>query len=210
MSRLTRITVAGLVACLIIAATSTRASAGLLNGIASAYNDGNGPAAGAWTGSTPFSTGTLQGYVEWAVFGPGQFPFAGYTPTSGELTYAYQVFETGSAPLSSFSVILTDLADNIGSFNDLAGDNPSTMTLTSGISSTWRFSGIPQNGNSRGLAFSSIRVPEELKGSVIDTGQSTFVVPLPSPSATSIPEPGTISLLVGSMGLVLIRRRRSR
>jgi hypothetical protein len=173
-----------------------------------AYNDGNGPAAGAWTGSTPFVKGTLQGYVDWAVFGPGVFPYAGYTPTGGELTYAYQIYETGTAPLSSFAVALTDLGDNIGTFNDLSGNLPASSSLVSMASATWQFSGIPSGGNSQGLAFSSVRVPQTLFGVVIDTGQSQYVVPLPSPSSTSIPEPGSI-LALGASALMLAGRRRS-
>lgn len=209
MSRFSRISVSGFVAVLIVAVASSVASAGLLNGNALAYNDGNGPAAGAWTGSTTFVQGTLQGYIDWAVFGPGQFPYSGYTPTTGELTYAYQVYETGAAPLSSFSLALTDIGDNIGSFNALPGDAPTSSTLVSLASATWRFAGIPQNGNSQGLAFSSIRVPQSLFGVVIDTGQTQFVVPLPSPSATSIPEPGTISMVLGAACLAMARRRRN-
>lgn len=208
MSRLSRVFVSGFVAALGMLLASSVASAGLLNGHALAYNDGNGPAAGAWTGSTGFVQGTLQGYVDWAVFGPGQFPYSGYTPTAGELTYAYQIYETGAAPLSSFSLALTDIANNIGSFNDLPGDAPNSSTLVSLASATWRFPGIAQNGNSQGLAFSSIRIPQSLFGVVIDTGQTQFVVPLPSPSATSIPEPGTISAVLGAACLAMVRRRR--
>jgi len=183
----------------------SQASAGVLDGYAGAYNDGSV----TWTGSAPFSQGTLVGYVDYAVFGPGQFPFAGYTPTVGELTYVYQVFETGSAPLSSFSVTLSDLADSIGSFNGLAGMAPNSGVLVSGISANWTFAGIVQGSNSEGLVFSSIRKPQNLFGSVVDTGQSGYAIPLPSPSNVSIPEPTSILIALGmSFGLPLIRRRR--
>lgn len=208
MSTKLKFAVSCLAAALIVSTIVPTASAGLLNGIGSAYNNGSGPAGGAWTGSTPFSTGTLVGYVDWAVFGPGQFPYSGYTPTPGELTYAFQVFETGSAPLSSFSLALTDIADNIGVFNDLAGSAPNTMTLTSMSSANWHFAGIPQNGNSEGLVFSSSRIPQNLAGTVVDTGQTTNVVPLPSPSSTPIPEPGLALFAAVAVGSKLIGRRR--
>src|SRR5687767_8067426 len=74
------------------------------------------------TGSTSFNNGqTLSGYVDYAVFGPGQFPYSGYTPTAGELTYAYQVYVTGTAPVSSFELVIMDQASNIGAFSDIGG-----------------------------------------------------------------------------------------
>jgi hypothetical protein len=72
---------------------------GVLNGHPLAYNNGLGPASGAWTGATPYqdkSIGGTQlfGTLEWAVFKPADFPFAGlsgWSPTAGQLVYAYQV-----------------------------------------------------------------------------------------------------------------------
>jgi len=198
---------------LVCAMPASLASAGPLLSAPNIFNNGAGPGpGGAWVGSTAFVTGTLQGYVDWAVFGPAQFPYpgTGYSPTSGELTYVYQVYETGTAPLSSFSMALTDLADNIGAFSGITGDVPSSMSLTPlpSSSATWRFAGIAQGGNSEGLAFSSIRVPQNLLGTVVDTGQSTTVIPLPSPSPTSIPEPATVGMAL-LVGLTLLARRRS-
>jgi len=182
---------------------STQAFAGLL------FNNPNsGGPPPLYTGSTPFTVGTLSGYVDYAVFNPGQFPFAGYTPTPGELTYAYQIFVTGAAPLSSFEMALTDPADNIGNFNSLPGTLPTSQTLNSSISAKWTFPGIATGGNSDGLAFSSPRLPSSLFATAVDTGQSTFIIPLPSPGPLSIPEPATLGLAAMSC-LVLGLRRRS-
>jgi len=172
----------------------------------------NNPNAGGppplYTGSTPFSVGTLSGYVDYSVFNPGGFPFGGYTPTAGELTYAYQVFVTGQAPLSSFELVLTDPADNIGTIGGLPGVNPSSTTLTSGTSAKWTFPGITTGNNSVGLAFSSPRIPQSLFATVVDTGQTTWVIPLPSPGPNSIPEPATIGL--AAMGCMVLGLRRKR
>src|SRR4051794_16825172 len=142
----------------------------------------NNPNAGGppplYTGSTPFTVGTLSGFVDYAVFNPGAFPFSGYTPTAGELTYAYQIFVTGTAPVSSFELVLTDPADNIGNFNSLPGTAPNSQTLTALTSAKWTFPGIPSGGNSDGLAFSSPRIPQSLFATVVDTGQTTWVIPL--------------------------------
>ena len=196
---------------LVCAMLASYASAGPLLSAPNVFDNDAGPGpGGAWVGSTTFTQGTLQGTVDYAVFGPGQFPYSGtgYTPTPGELTYVFQVYETGAAPLSSFSVALTDLADNIGAFTGLTGDAPNGMTLSALSSATWHFAGIAQNGNSEGLVFSSIRVPQNLLGTVIDTGQSSYVIPLPSPSAVSIPEPATVGLSLLA-GLTLLARRRT-
>jgi len=159
------------------------------------------------SGSTPFDNGaTLKGYVDWAVYNPGTFPYAGYTPTSGELSYAYQIFVTGSAPVSSFELVLTDPADNIGNFPLSGGVTPASQTLTSMTSAKWTFNGIPTGSNSNGLAFSSPRLPQSLFATVVDTGQTTWVIPLPSPGPAGIPEPATLSL--AAMGCLMLGLRR--
>jgi hypothetical protein len=179
---------------------SSQAFAGAL------FNNPNAGPPPLYTGSTPFTVGTLSGYVDYAVFNPGQFPYAGYTPTAGELTYAYQIFVTGTAPLSSFEMVLTDPADNIGNFNSLPGTLPNSQTLNSSVSAKWTFPGIPTGGNSDGLAFSSPRLPSSLFATVVDTGQSTWVIPLPTPGPVGIPEPATIGL--AAMGCLVLGLRR--
>jgi hypothetical protein len=171
------------------------------------HPNAGGPAP-LYTGSTPFSVGTLSGYVDYSVFNPGQFPYAGYTPTAGELTYAYQIFVTGQAPLSSFELVLTDPADHIGVFNDLPGTAPSSQTLNPGVSAKWTFPGITTGTQSEGLAFSSPRIPQSMFATVVDTGQTTFVIPLPSPGPNSIPEPATLGLAAMGCMLLGLRRRR--
>jgi len=183
---------------------STNVFAGALNG-----NPNAGGPAPLYTGSTPFTIGTLQGYVDYAVFNPGQFPYiSGYTPTPGELTYAYQVFVTGTAPLSSFEVPLTDLADNIGHFSNLGGMAPTSDTLNALSSAKWTFGGVPTGGNTMGLVFSSPRTPVLMFATVVDTGQSGPVIPVPSPSSVGIPEPTTLGLAAVGCLMLGLRRRK--
>ena len=159
------------------------------------------------SGSTPFTNGgTLTGYVDWAVYNPGTFPYAGYTPTAGELAYAYQIFVTGSAPVSSFELVLTDPADNIGSFPLSGGMAPVSSNINNLVSAKWTFSGIPGGGNSTGLAFSSPRLPQNFFATIVDTGQTATAVPLPTPGPIGIPEPASLSL--AAMGCLMLGLRR--
>ncbi len=183
------------------------ASAGVLNGHASAFNDGNGPGVGgAWTSTTAFTNGSdLSGTVDWAVFAPGAFSFAGYSPTAGEMTYAFQIFSTGADAISSLSINDTSgTANNIGSFSDLAGEVPTSAAL--GIQAVWNFAGLNAGENSNGLAFSSIRLPVELFGLVVNGGSFAAAIPLPVPGPVDFPEPASLALLAAGSLLTLRRR----
>ncbi|REK17183.1 MAG: PEP-CTERM sorting domain-containing protein [Planctomycetota bacterium] len=188
--------------------------AGPLDGDPNAY-------LGTWSGSTPYQgfdlsnqPTELTGYVDWAVYGPGDFPvaFTGYTPTPGELTYAYQVYVTNDAPVTSLSVNLINPADNIGSFTGggVSGDPTIAELLVPFDSANWFFTSIPNGGKSVGLVFSSPNLPIFLNGTVIDDGSVADVIPLPSPGPVPIPEPSSIVLaLIGIAGLAwgCLRRR---
>jgi hypothetical protein len=189
----------------LLAITVHPARAGILATDPAAYTDLTPT---VWHGTTSFANVSLVGYVDWAVYAPGHFPggFGGYVPTPGEGTYAYQVFVTGAAPLSSFKLAIQvpAPADNIGAFSGggVVGDAPTSESF-SGLPDTanWNFAGILAGNSSEGLAFSSPVAPRDFFGSVIDTGQFTFVLPLPSPAVVGgkpggpfIPEPSTLVL----------------
>jgi len=169
-----------------------------LAGHPNALNDGNGPNGGVWSDSSPFENGLgIAGVVEWAVFGPGNFPFVGYTPNAGEFTYAYQVFSTGTDPLSSFNVGIdaakAPVVNNIAGFNDLPGV-PLAGTNLGGTAASFFFSGsgtIQPGGNSEGLAFSSPGSPQNFFGTIVGGGDSAFAIPMASP----VPEPASLCLL---------------
>jgi hypothetical protein len=159
-----------------------------------------------WHGSTPFSVGTLVGYIDWAVYDPASAPagMAGYARTPGELIYAYQAYETGSAALSSVAVDLQNPADNIGTFTatGVSGQAASSKTLLAFDSATWRFPGVLTGGSTIGMVFSSPNVPMNDLATTLDHGQVAVVIPVPSPSPRTIPEPATVTLAL--CGLVAL------
>ena len=204
-----------LVAVSLVFAVALPASAGLLD-TGTPYDDGvNDP----WTGTTAFSGLTnpdLAGTLDWVVFGPGDFPFAGYTPTLGGYTYVYQLNSTGSEIVSSLTVPINYSSDNIGTFSDpgngVTGVAPSAMALSVPGSAIWDFldPGVGQDGSSQGLAFSSPHAPVDWYSIVIDGGSLAYVIPSPSPGPNGIPEPSALILLASGLMMVLVFRFRGR
>lgn len=186
------------------------AFAGLLN---------TGTPYGGWSGSTPF-VGTinpdLKGHIDWAVFGPnvGDFPFSGYTPSLGELTYAYQVFGEGLDHISTYYVPFSQPANNFASFSDAANGVTGTVpTYTDSLSAYWEFTGsagIGQGANSEGLVYSSSNIPTTWYSIVVNGGTVALAEPVPAPSSIPIPEPATIWLLLSALGLLIVRQLRRR
>ena len=193
--------------------------AGQLNGHANAIP--------GFTGTTTFldvsGPDQLSGTVDFAVFAPGDFPFGGYAPTTGELTYVYQIImdAADTESLSNLSIVLDGDADNIGAFLLEVGDIPPSASsfstflpiATAGDFAAWDFEvpGLNANQLSYGLVFSSPQVPEYLFGTVVNGGLGALVAPLPTPSPVAVPEPGTATLLaIGALAVFGIRRRRLR
>jgi hypothetical protein len=210
-------------ACCIVLFTGTVAHAGFLAGNALAYNDGNGPFLGAWTGSSPFANGNLTGYVDWAVFTDTDFNSlflgGGYVPPAGEYVYAHQIFTTGALiGASGMDIVLAGYpAGNGGSFSTLippvngvpvvfASADPNLATF---VLATETDLLTPSDG----LVYSSPN-PPQLSGTpiVVDGGTSADgELPIGIPG---VPEPAT--WLLGSAATVLwfgvrrVRRNESR
>lgn len=193
-------------ALIVCAVPWARAEAGLSLG--PYYFDGTT----TWHGTSSFSNGILHGSVEWAVYAPGTFPYAGYTQPAGEYVYAFQVaMDPTSVGMSHLSVALTSPADTIGDFALPGGTAPAVENLTPFSSADYFFSpeAFPLTS---GLAFASPDAPIVLFGSIADGGLAFIVDPLPSPGVPgTVPEAGTWAtwlLLGASCGSMAVCRRR--
>jgi hypothetical protein len=190
---------------------ATPAFAGLLD-TGTVYN--------GWKGSTTFSQGNLSGYIDYAVFGPGDFPFSdendpAYTDIPSELTYVYQVFSEGSDHISQYWVKVDNTSDNIGFFSDstngVTGNPPNQAPeLTVPGWAKWKFDGIyntPGDNSSQGLAYSSLNTPVNCYSIVINGGAYTLAQPVPAPSNTPIPEPNVLLVLAIGLGVAIAAKR---
>lgn len=171
---------------------------------------GNLNAMEGWTGTAVLDDyDGLQAEVDYAVFAPGDFSYAGYTPTPGEYVYAYQVFPIGDLEVTCLAIAMLESneANNIGYFVLSGGTVPSSSSLDE-LNAAWFFggTGLLPGQSSIGLVLSSINEPTVWFGSVADNGHTAMDF-LPSPS-NLIPEPATMGLLLaGALGLL---RRKGR
>ena len=206
-------------ACAILLLSGRSVDAGLLAGNPFAFNDGNGPLAGAWTGTTPFSNAGLTGTIDWAVFSAAtfnaQFGGGGYIPPAGQLVYAHQIFTTGPAVgVSGMDIMLAgNPAGNGGSFSSggVAGVTAAFASATPLLASFILTGETNLLNPSQGLVYASPN-PPQLTGLpfVVDGGLSaSAILPIGIPGRL-IPEPAT-GLVAAAAGFVLLvgRRRRS-
>ena len=177
------------------------ATAGWIDSV-NGYDDGTT----LWEGTSPYSSGSLTGYIEWAVFGPGEFPFSGYTPAPGQFTYVYQIVNTGDAAVSYWGVGLdyeASLIDWFASSDPLVdGVAPSSCQIT-GYSGEWNFTSLGGGTTSTGLVFSSPNKPTFYYGLIIDSGESCFIDDISSAGPEAIPEPTTIWLVASGLCMAL-------
>ncbi len=171
-----------------------------------------------WTGSTAFDDSAgLAGVVEWAVFGPGDFPYSDTNlpaPAANEFVYAYQVMPDDVESANLFFVNMQDSneAGGIGYFDLTPGIAPTNSWFTNAppnlFQANWDLN-VPSGSASDGLAYSSVNAPVVWFGGAANGGASHTVVPLPAPGDL-IPEPVTMTLLLAGAGaFVALRRKHS-
>jgi hypothetical protein len=166
-----------------------------------------------WRGTTVMvdsNNPDLKANVDYCVYGPGQFsyPGLGYTPTSDEFVYAYQVFIEGSTEVLNFAVTLgaSNGANNVGSWTMTGGVAPDESGIGGGEVNWGWDDGLHQGEESYGLAFSSPHAPTWDSGAIINGGGAASN-DVPSPSDV-IPEPTTLGLLLVGAIVGGWRRRR--
>ena len=224
----------------VVAFCASPALAGTLATDSRAYID---PSLHQWSGVSAVYQGKdsnggnsgLAGYIEWAVYAPGQFPFdptgttgfAGYVPVPGDYTYTYQGFQTVPlnpvdppneplAPLSQINILVGPPIDQTGWFQgdgvfDTTGNGGGIpFSGFDGTQVIFAFGGVAAGQATAGLAFSSPNPPVLSQATTIDDGTRASVMPVPSDKPVNIPEPATLTLaLFGFAGFAFqwLRRR---
>ena len=165
---------------------------------------------GIWHGSTPFASGDLTGYIDWAVYDSYHNPagFSGYSRPANSYLYTYQLYSTGATAVTFFGV--DSFGDSLGTFTALgvAGQVPTAQET---YEMDWTFDGLAGGEASTGLAFSYMDRPELRTGVALNLSSSQGAAGLVAGRVT-MPEPssailaGTAAALIALAGL----RRRYR
>ncbi|HEY4308651.1 MAG TPA: PEP-CTERM sorting domain-containing protein [Pirellulales bacterium] len=190
-----------------------------------------------YVGTVNSSGNSLQGSIEYWVFSPNTFPYSGYSPSTSDYVYMYQLHESNAAnasPISSLSIgFSATTVTNQGQTADPAlgagltasdlgtvGQQSAILTDPSDTAPSsvyWFFHSIIQpGGNSYGLVFESPYSPALGSFALSDHGSSagTSADPatlIPVPGNTNVPEPSTIMLgLLAAAGMIPVARRRMR
>lgn len=205
--------------CCLALVVSASAQAGILAVHPLAYNDGLGPAAGAWHGTSPYINNGLNGTIDWAVFTRNNFDLAfpgnGYVSPAGELVYAHQVSSAGPVVgVTGMDIFLDgNPAGNGGSYS--ISNIPLTEVPTvfayadSTIAQFILAAETDPLTPSEGLVYSSPNRPQ-LTGlpTVVDGGLSaTAILPIGIPGPNAIPEPTTGLIASLAAALVFAFRR---
>jgi len=185
------------------------------------------PTSSIWQGGQYYgsSSDDIYAYIEYAVYSSSDLPdeIAGLTDetsTTDTYVYVYQIFNLGSdiSDLAIASVILsggdTSASSYIGSLDD---DNDGITPDSSEIDTTdstyvWEFTGglLIVDAQSVFLVFTSNYAPTE--GTITLSTEYGDEIPVTSTDSTltSVPEPGTIILLLSGAYLSYARKKTSK
>jgi hypothetical protein len=183
----------------------------------------DGSSYAGWNGSSSFDDGIdLEGYVDWAVYAPGFWP-ATFTYNIGldtsQFLYTYQVFSTGSDPVSINLVPINGPGQDAGYFTgsgvsaSVDGEIPTSSFVDDFLFAAWTFDGLVSPESSKGLMYTSPNLPEFSSALIQDGGGSAVAEDVPAPGPFGIPEPGTMTLAacgLAGFAAMLLRRRRVR
>ena len=152
---------------------------------------------------------TFYGYVDYAVYAPGDY--TGSLSFPDKFVYCYQIFNLPtSAAVSVFSVVLIPGASVVGAFTDSAsttgvpgGSIPVPLSSALMVSYFFGRNTVPANQHSTVLLFASDMAPT-LGTATLTNFQSVSVgIQLPAP----IPEPTTL-LLFALVAPMLVKTRK--
>lgn len=154
---------------------------------------------------------TLYGYVDYAVYAPGDY--LGSLSFPDKFVYCYQIFNLPtSTPVSTFSVDLIPDTTAVSAFTDSAsvsgapgGSIPVSLVSDIRVSYIFGRNAVLANQHSAVLLFTSDSAPTFGNGLLTGTVAGSFALELPTP----IPEPSTL-LLFTLAAPVLVKTRKQR
>ena len=189
-------------ALLILASSSLTAVAGPLLGNPNAIT----------SGTASYVNGGLFGDIDFAVFTAAAFnteyPASGYTPTAGQVVYAYQLRSgAGSLAATEFGLFLINPFNNVGTFT---GTGVTGVAAVPAVGAAWNTFSAPGGVDTEGLVFSSPNLPvaSPFPGTILDAGITANVFGLQVPGSVPIPEPATLLLAVAALGGITLSRQR--
>jgi hypothetical protein len=158
------------------------------------------------------SSSQLYGYIDYAVYAPGDF--TGSTPfPAGKYAYCYQIFDSStSSPIGRFTLDLDSgvTAYSPGSFAFSSGDiKPNDKSFDAPIVTYFfntRTTNIAANHNSYVLFYAGDFGPETGSGTIFGALNGSVSVQIPAPT----PEPASIFLLALAAPALLKIRGRNR
>jgi len=166
------------------------------------------------SGQASFSnpSSQLYGYVDYAVYSPGYFPWSDSFPD--QFFYCYQIFNSSAS--SNIARFIVDLDSDITAYSpdfflfseDDIQPNYAAIQQNDVI---YMFNGrITANHNSYVLFFACDVGPEIYPGTIIETVFGSTTVRIPIPATEPAPEPASLLIFaLAAPALLKTRRRKS-
>lgn len=172
-------------------------------------------------GVSVFNTGTIAGYIEYAVYDTTTQQLTGYDREE-RFVYAYQIFHTGGADIDAIAILgfdpLAVTADSLDASDEL-GDNTTggvdatALLDTEDVEALYIFDGGAVVAGSTSWFLLMYSDYDWVKGSYeINPADTDITVPGQDTDTTgggdtNVPEPATLVLLLGGGLVSLIRRK---
>jgi hypothetical protein len=155
------------------------------------------------------SSSQLYGYVDYAVYSPGYFPWSDSFPE--QFFYCYQIFDSSAS--SSIARFIVNLDSDVTAYSPdyfiFSADDVKPIYATIQLNDVvYTFnSRITADHNSYVLFFAGDVGPEIYPGTIVGTVLGSTSVRIPIPATEPAPEPASL-LLFATAGPFLLKARR--